>query len=500
VEYKPLHYHHPTLAGWDPRAVASTFPVNNMKQQSRSAYELGIVDMEAILMGLRSRLPRELGYAMTALSMLSMPHPEERVGGLPIENLEEIYIELLELIEESCFGECGWISWVNRQASDVESRDLASLGECSDMNRVRASVFEKVGMDLDWTLEQDEEAKSTRPRDSTGGSTDIVLAGINLLRNFTMLAENQAYMVNGRPELFQLLSRITDARLCRLPGEVICEGKPYSVHELARVRRDAVAILGNVGPFMDLRIVDFESVTAIFRVLSSFICSGWEIYLTKETIYGPTTPIRDTPLTLIYSITRSVEAFVKLAAADLNREILSKIPHEELMDLFDGIIRLLPVSSRASEAMHTQEEHLILTEHLAHALYSLAFLSPPATRATMRSRPGALSLLLGMISHTASLSYEFKTNPFGVLCRRLCEVLGVLNGTVGSAGVEVEKMSFSAGSGGGKGWRFNSEIVEKGWLAGMEDVVFGCLGVRGLDVPAFGELDGMWWAGDGLGM
>lgn len=474
VEYRPLHSPVPTLGGWDERAVASTFPKHNLGQVSRSIHELGIVDMEAILMGIRSRLPRELGYALTVLSMLSMPHPEENIGGLPLMHLPELYLELLDLIGEAGVGEEGF-------EADIESSKLGG-----NVNKLSFFELGNLGGDPDYSVE----SESGRGRDRSGGQTDIVLAGLNILRNFSMLPENQSIMAS-RPELFRSLAAIGDASLCRFDvGSV----QPYSILELGRVRRDVVVILTNVGNSISLRSVPFSCTLSVFRLLSTFLSTGWEDILSKESPYGPTATLRDGPPPLVLSINRAVEAFCKLAASDTNREVLARVPPDELVSLFSGLIRLFPSTARSVEAMHTVEDYLGHTESLALSLYSLAFLAPLQARVEMRSVPGAVNILTRIIYDTVGKGYDFKTNPFGVLCRRLCETLGVLNGTVSAVG-DVERIGFSSGSGGGKGWRFASTVVEKGWLATEQERLMECLGVRGLDLPAFVELDGMWWAG-----
>ena len=486
VAYNPLHPPVLNLGGWDERSVASTFLKNNLAPSSRSIHELAIVDMEVILMGIRSRLSRELGYGLTILSMLSMPHPDENIGGLPLIHLPEIYLEILDLIGEAALYKDDSETWEPQQKGYERRSSIAYR----DFDRMSFIELEQLSHVLDFSIAKDENEKSQRPQEHSGGQTDIVLAGLNILRNFSMLPENRPFMAS-RPELFQLLATVSSAGLCR--DEPVSD-KPYSILELARVRRDVVSILTNVGSFIHLRALPFSFTLSIFRVLSTFLTTGWEVILYQESPYGPPAAMQDGPPPLVLSINRALEAFSKLAASDANREILSRVPSEELVSLFTGLIRLFPSSPHAVEAMRSVEDYLGYTESLALSLYSLAFLAPLPTRAAMRSVPGSIGVLTRIIYDNISQGYDFKTNPFGILCRRLCETLGVLNGTVSASG-GVERIGFSAGSGGGKGWKFASQVVETGWLASEHERLMECLGVRGLDLPTFGELDGMWWVG-----
>lgn len=459
-------------------------------------------------MGIRSRLPRELGYALTVLSMLSMPHPEENIGGLPLFHAQDIYLELLELISEAAFGEEGYDAWAKGEAQSNPSAAggavAAGVDAGGDLNRMSWIELEQLGRDFDFSLDLDGmgldvQIPTKKARDHTGGSTDVILTGLNLLRNFSMMPENHATMAQV-PDLFHLLGRISDARLARLPGQSGSADKPFSILELARVRRDCVTILTNLGGIVDLRKVSSDSVLAVFRLLATFLTSGWESLHHRESPFGPMPSVRDAPPPVILSINRAVEAWCKLAQSDSNREVLSRVPADELVALFEGLVRLFPVDRRGFEAMHTVEDFLGFTECLALSCYSLAFLSPLSVRASMRSLPGVSNVLMRIIFQTAPAGQrgDFKNNPFNVLCRRVCETLGVLNGTVSASG-DVETMGFSAGSGGegnGTGWTFRSRPVEKAWLAGYGDNLVSAMMIKGMDLPAFEELDGLWWAGN----
>lgn len=505
--------------------VSSTFPKHSLEQGTRPIHDLAVVDMEAILMGLRSRMPKELGYAVTVLNMLSMSHPEENINGLPLHHLREIFIELLDLTEEAAFGEEGRGGWLKKwhDLNDVKEESAAAAAAAAavaaaaaaddddknnsymdNLNKMSFFELERLGRDFDFSICQDEEEYQWR-REETGGNTEIVLACINVLRNFSMLPDNQELMASY-PQMINLLASISDARLCRLPGESCTKiNRPFSIIELARVRRDCVSILVNIGEYVELPRVPSSSSLAIFRLLSTFIASGWESSALNEPIYGPTlsSSIRDVgPPAIVPSINRALAAFSLLAQPDANREALgSSVPPSELVDLYESLLKLLPVTKRQFEAMHSIEEMLGYNETLALCLYSLAFLSPLPVRASMRNVPGSIPLLTRIIFDTALQKSDYRTNPFGILCRRLCETLGVLNGTVSPAGTVEGPSGMGFGGGGidGSGWKFASGKVENGWLAGKEEGVLGAiLGVKGMSWAALGELDGMVWGGDSI--
>lgn len=459
-------------------------PKHNLGRATRSPHELH-VDIEGVLMGLRSRLPHEVGYALTVLSMLSMPAHDGNVAVIPIQPLNEVYLEVIDLIAESALGEDGLQAWLK---GDTEKP--ASYEKLSRLSNVD---LEKLGHDMDFAVDEDESPKSKK--EQTGGATDIVLAGLNIIRNFSYVVDNQSTM--ARPELLNVLAAVSDISLVRLPGGD--SSKPYSILEIARVRRESVAILTNLGTSFDLRKVPSQTTASIFRVITSFLSSGWEALRQREPGYGPSVSIRDLPPSAVLSVDRALEAFSRLSLADHNREVLSSaVPSDELVDLFSSLIKLFPLSSREVEAMMSIEDYLGRVELIALSVYSLAFLATPQVRATMRSTPGATSILTRVICDLAPRSPDLKQSPFGILVRRVAETLGVLNGTVMPSG-NAEGMSFSAGGVEGKGWKFASDVVEPGWLAHDADRVLAAMGwgvgdgrVWRVDGPTFSELDGLW--------
>jgi hypothetical protein len=51
------------------------------------------------------------------------------------------------------------------------------------------------------------------------------------------------------------------------------------------------------------------------------------------------------------------------------------------------------------------------------------------------------------------------------------------------------------GDDGGKS-KSGNKVVERGWLAFDEERITNSMTTRGLEGPAFVELDNLWWGGD----
>lgn len=482
VEYRPLHVPTMGLGGWDERRIASTFPKHNRQQHNRSIHELNIVDMDAVLMCLRSRLPKELGYAITVLSMLSLAYPEDNYGGLPVSGVPEIMEELLELLAEKALGDEG----LDGFKGSLHQQSSASV------NKVLFSELQRLGKDKDNSFEASEYRRSP----------EIVLALLNLLRNLSLFPLNHEHLAVNT-DLLQLLVAVSDPALCTAFG-----GSVYTVVELARAQRDVVSIFANMGDFVDLRQFDFATVTSLFRLLSSFLVPAWEVIQAAShtsMIYGP--PVQERP-PVVLSICRALEAFSKLAAADTNREVFSRLPASDVVGLYAALIKLLPVDNAQIHVVSVNEDILCFAEMTGLALYSLAFLATPATRAEMRRVPGAVDIVSRIILKAAPIRQQPPSQapgappvPFpspianlSLFGRRLGEMLGVLNGTWtpggGSSGPTA--MGFGAGGVEGKGWTFKSQSVEPGWLAGWQERMMEVL-YEPMDPVLWQELDGLVW-------
>ena len=506
VEYRPLHFPQPSLGGWDERAVASAFPKHSLNRRARPASDLQ-VDLESVLMGLRSRLPVEVGYGLTALSMLSMPVNDSAVSCMPIEPMMEVFLEVISLVGDSALGDDGVERWLEEKekGKDKEKETPRASADSAreDISRMSLFELEQLGQDLDYGV-QDDETEYKGPQEITGGPTDIVLAGLNIIRNYSMAPENQPLM--ARPELFNMLAAVTDGSLMRMPGERYSSKRPYSIPEYARVRREAVSILTNLGGHFNLTKVPHCSVIAIYRLLSSFLMSGWDCYRLREPAYGSCTsiPPQEARPSSVLSVERALEAFGRLALPDNNREVIAAaVPTNELVELFSGLIKLFPLTPRDIEAMRSIENFLARTELIALSVYSLSFLAPTAARSEMRSVPGATSTLTRFIYDLSprggkQRGSDLRTAPFGHLVARLAETLGVLNGTVNPGG-NTDRMSFAAGGVDGKGWKFASDVVEPAWLAQDTERILESMGwgrdggAFKLDPGTFAELDQLWW-------
>lgn len=104
IEYLPIRRDVHTHGGWDLSLIESQYaPAMLSRGRPRTLRELGLVDVQGLIMSLRSRLDFEVSYALNTLLILSAG-----VGAAPsyqfqLAACEDLVEELLDLLEESSF-------------------------------------------------------------------------------------------------------------------------------------------------------------------------------------------------------------------------------------------------------------------------------------------------------------------------------------------------------------------------------------------------------------
>jgi SWI/SNF chromatin-remodeling complex subunit SWI1 len=189
----------------------------------------------------------------------------------------------------------------------------------------------------------------------------------------------------------------------------------------------------------------------------------------------------------------ALEVFTKLSQQDLSRQVFSKsVPLAWLLRLFKSLVHRLPVTDPDFQIAE-RDTWLAYTEKTVLAIYSLAFLLPPATKADIK-----VDRSLAFTQVMLRVIQKFLMNPvkerivFFVVCaRRAIEALKLVDDAADSFDMSkstVPTMSFGMG--------FN-EVgdgeVEKGTglLGGYRGLAWDMLMVREVDKVMFSELESL---------
>lgn len=489
IEYLPIRRDVHTYGGWDLSLVESQYaPAMQSRGRPRTLRELGLVDVQALVMSLRSRLDFEVSYALNALLILSAG-----VGAAPnfqfgLAACEDLLDELLEVLTESCFvskdeemsqglgalqaatrpaakrvrREAGiasmptyrdWITAAAEEEAELRiwrrrkvprSRSAAGSVAGSGSERSFASSSTAFSQDvLDGTIStngvESEHERSTEKRAA------CALTVLTILKNFSTMPENTAFF-NGTPALLQTLVKLCQSDAERVRAMALGEeadqddgdtaSTVFTTAEALRVRKEVVVIVSNLaGEALSLRRQSAETVKALFELLASFVFDAAAVeeidHAAEIADLAATLPPGAAAPPVIrrtpYHADLALDALSKLALPDDNREVMGEVlAGEDIERVVDELIKMLPMTEADFKVLST-EHRLGYCERLAMCLYNLAFLAPPPVKLRLRNRPGLAGIVLRIVKKLARVTPEFSKNPFSVLCRRLVEALRLIS-------------------------------------------------------------------------
>ena len=440
------------------------------------------MDIDGLTMSLRSRLPTELSYALTALSVLSTMRGQSPDTGFSLQQCDGLLDELLDLLrEQACFGDGDDVSheaetfWTHRELVGF-ARDH-ELQTFSNRPCTKGSVPPRGG-----------------PKPSPA---DVMSAVLNLFRNFSLTSENQRFMAQ-HPNVLGFLLRIcslsvrSDA-VKRLPPSPAAAA--LSLSEVVKTRRDVLTIVSNLMPFTNLASHPLHVCTSLFGLLASFLVEPHDLSSPSGVVLqsgvSNASAVRP-PLV----VDLALEAFSKMAQPDANRLALSRgIKPLWLWSLFNSLVHRLPVSAEDfAITMRMHDTWLSYMEKVVLSIYSICFLASPELKTKIRTdRTLAFpKLILRMVKRFVSINHPDARQYFLVSSRRAVEALKLID--EGGDAFESPQSSgpmFAFGMGFGESDAKQAE-TGIGMLAGFQDdVTWSIMMMPHLDDVMFSELDSL---------
>ncbi|TFY72887.1 hypothetical protein EVG20_g112, partial [Dentipellis fragilis] len=485
VEYTPIVRELDTSGGRDLRLLAEEYHRATNRRATRDVNEWGNVDVDLLTMSIRSRISTELSYALTTLTLLSIMRGPNGTG-FPIHNCEELVEELLDLLEEIAFGTDEAKHWEDETKIVTHKQLVSKIVE--DGSRPFASLDKRQG----------QKPMELGPTQRPG---DIVLAVFNIIRNLSVLAENQEFLASHDRVIGVIL------KLCALrrkDGELLPASPALSLADLVAIRRDALYLLVNLGPAV--RFAPSQAAAAsppttsvdlarrTFELVSSYIVDPSEtvtpVVLIMQSDMVPNGNIKPPPL-----VDAALEVFTRLGQPDSNRQVISKaVPREWQRQLFEALVHRLPLTDHDFQ-ITTREVWLSYVEKIVMSLYALAFLAPPSLKQELKQdrRLGFSKVMLRLVKKlTINVPGDVRTY-FNVAAKRATEALKVLDD--GKDSFDTSKstngppLSFGVGYG-----EVGEDRVERGtgMLGGFqEDVVWGVMMQKEVDDSMFRELESL---------
>jgi hypothetical protein len=447
--------------------------------------DLGRVDIEALSMSIRSRIPSELSYALTVLGMLSMPGKGEDKGGLGLGHCGDLLDDLVDLVEEEAFGEDGWQDW----AENVESSPATTRGPL-DVTEHRKTPHNDLLVSAqvqDYSRPDANHSQSTR-------RVEIVLLVVSLLRNFSLMADN--YIIMTRHARFvEIMIRVCDPHLT-LPvsptGSQNDGPATFKQADHLRIREDVLDIFHGLSSSLNLKVLPLDAVGLVVELALSHLKGSQTESISDRLFRGPADHL-DMPDKAVLSL----EVLTQTSCSDQNRRVLRQLEGDIIVDVFLTCLKYLAFDEKGVKMLMHYPPMLDVQVKLAFCLYNFAFVASLPVRARLRDTVGVLSVL-GTSIHL--LSRASSVHPYAVMVRCLSETIGVLNGPDDLMG-ECRQLTFGSGASvrGLKGWNDARDVMEQGILAAYEDrllVDFLAVGRAAgqLDKATFEALSRSVWA------
>jgi len=478
IEYVPLACEVESHGGRDLKLLDHELRSLARRRPIRDFNDWGAIEIEALILSLRSRLSVELSYALTTFTMLS-------TMGFPISQSPDLFDEMLDLLEDSAFGN-------TEETTEIDPPIVMSH---IPTNRALLHVVSESQSLPFSVLRPSQGLKDPEfgPRQRPG---NIILAIMNIIHNLSIVSENLDFISRH--------TRLVDSvlRICSMAedncGVVSPASQALSLGDLITIRRDTLYLLTNIAGNIHLStpapVVTLRMARRVFQLLSSYLIDPAEAVSPLACIhFVGIVPNANVKPPLLADV--ALEVFSRLSQNDTNRQILAEsIPDESLLRLFEALVHRLPVVDADFQLM-TRDIWLSYLEKIIMAIYSIAFLSSPAVKARLKA-----DRVLGFKSVMFRLIQKFLMTPsadgrswFIVCTRRAIEAMKVLDD--GEDSFDTPKstaptMSFGMGFG---------EVGDKktetgaGLLGGHRDLAWEMLMLREVygDEVMFAELESL---------
>jgi SWI/SNF chromatin-remodeling complex subunit SWI1 len=451
----------------------------------REINEWGNVDIDALTMSLRSRLPTEMGYSITTVTLLSIMRGQG-TSGFPIANCPELMDEALDLLLEVAFKHDEQDDAFTETVIITHKQLVDTI--LDDGSKPFASLDKVQGM-----KDYDTLGPNQRPG-------DVVLAIVNIMRNLSVIPDNHDYLANHERLLATML-RVCAAKK-KQDGAIHAVSSALTLRDLVAIRRDVLYLLINLSgsvrlaPSMVLASTPSPAALQVarraFMLMASFLVDPSETVNPSELFISTSTNPNARPPALVDA---ALEVLGRFGQPDTNRQVIAKaVPQAWLQRLFEALMHRLPIID-ADFQIAKREPWLSYIEKVIMGLYAIAFLAPPSMKEQLKRDPqlGFVKLMLRLVKKfTINVPQDMRLF-FGVCAKRAVETLKVVDDSEDAFDMSQNTGNVTLSFGVGYG-EVGEDHVERGTgsLSGFqEDVVWGIMLQKEVDDSMFKELESL---------
>lgn len=358
--------------------------------------ELGLVDIQALTLSLKSGLKMEISNALNILTVLTvsqspMQHPQQQpMSTLPLQHCDELLDVLLDLLEQDILGTC------KRFAREDDNG-------ATNFNKSDISYTNLFDMSLD-------EMKSLIPELETSSSDqwlslrDRCLCILNILRNLTFMVENVQHLAKHTRFIDLIADIVDETRDDAIQKQAWYVGIRYM--DRLDFRKSILMMFANLSMLVELRTP--KNAAILVSLVHDFMVNGPDTY---------------------YSLL-AIETWTKLTVNHDNRQLLhalmTKDPNmaESITDIWLELANLIQRDffSYDGRVMHAMTSNQLATlEQTVIGLYNvMAIAQSESLKQDLAQRNRSLGMMIVRLSITLA---ESGNAQFGVVTKRGMELI-----------------------------------------------------------------------------
>jgi SWI/SNF chromatin-remodeling complex subunit SWI1 len=473
-----------TYGGRDLRVIGEEITRLTQRRPIRDINDWGNVDIEHLIMSIRSRLSTELSYALTTFTLLSTMRAQTQGSGFPISQCVELLEEVVDLLEDEAFGdEDGYEADLSDDPLVITHREMVNHIQ-DDANELFVGLKHRQG--------SKDPAQGPRQREG-----HIVLAVLNIIRNLSTFPDNWSCLAQ-QEGMLDLMLRVCSVERSK-DGTPRAVSTVLSLTDLITARKDVLYTLTNLAGLIQftsdpsLSKLSARMVRRMFELISSFLVDPMEAVPPLTVAQQSGIPLHGGNVKAPTLPDIALEVFTRLCQQDSNRQVFSRsVPPAWLRGLFKSLVHRLPVIDPDFQ-LAARDTWLAYLEKTVLAIYSLAFLLPPGVKAEIKADHSLAftKVMLRMIQKFLMNPVQEGKSWFMVCTRRAIETLKLVDDAADSFDMTkstAPTLSFGMGF---------SEVGDgetetgTGLLGGYRRLAWDMLMVREVDSVMFSELESL---------
>ena len=369
IEYLPAVRVLSTYGGRDFDAIEGEYAsLKSTRRPVKAIEEYGPIDLEWLVMSIKSRVKVEVAHSISVLHHISwLRSGNGGASGLQLAACDDLTEDLLDLLEDTAFPR-------TPDEDETPQQEEEMMGPKLMTNKKLTRCVHDREQELFAGLEHDKRSGMIGP---TYQPWELIYTIVQIFANLSSVPENPKWYMEN-PRILDVIMRV--CMLAPALDDPSPRSKFLSLHQLLRVRKDALSLIGHAGPELDLSRNPSRTIKRLYALLIAAIMDGDNC--NPPAIQAALSFTRQPSANL----DAALDAFGRIAYPDANREVLGRyIPDSSTWPLAQFLARLLPVTDNDIALVCQTEYWMSFIYKGALALYSVAMFAGTHTRKKMKN-------------------------------------------------------------------------------------------------------------------